>query len=110
MIATFWEHLHPGGAVYTQTIGTAPNRRYVVQWDSVVYSSGTTHIDVRAVLKEGRGDIDVCYVGTTSGSLTYNQGVGATAGIQSGVGTTGVQYSCNMARLVDGLLLTYIAP
>ena len=109
MIAPFWEHLHPGGSVYTQTIGTTPNRRYVVQWDSTVYTSGTTRIDVRAVLKEGRGDIDVCYVATTSGSATYNQGLSATAGIQSGAGTA-VQYSCNMTRLVDGLLLTYIAP
>ena len=109
MIAAFWEHLHPGGSVFTQTIGTTPNRRYVVQWDSVVYTSGTTRIDVRAVLKEGRGDIDVCYVATTSGNASYNQGLSATAGIQSGSGTA-VQYSCNMARLVDGLLLTYIAP
>jgi len=109
MIAAFWEHLHPGGAVYTQTFGTAPNRRFVVQWDSIIYSSGTTHVDVRAVLKEGRGDIDVCYVGTLSGSTSYDTGIGATAGIQSGTGT-GVQYSCNMATLTSGLLLSYTAP
>ena len=43
MILPFWEHLHPStGGVYTQTFGTAPNRRFVIQWDSVVYSSGTT--------------------------------------------------------------------
>jgi hypothetical protein len=109
MIAVFWEHLHPGGAVYHQTFGTTPNRRFVLQWDSIVYTSGSTRIDVRAVLKEGRGDIDVCYVATTSGNASYNQGLSATAGIQSGTGTA-VQYSCNMAKLVDGLLLTYIAP
>ena len=110
-IAVFWEHFHPStGGVYTQTFGVSPNRRYVVQWDSVVYSSGTTKVDVRAVLKEGRGDIEMCYVNTTSGSTTYDLGIGATAGIHSGVGTTGLQYSCNTASLVNGLVLTYTAP
>ena len=33
MISLFWEHLHPGGAVYYQTFGTAPNRRFVILWD-----------------------------------------------------------------------------
>ena len=107
----FWEHLHPStGGVYTQTFGVSPNRRYVVQWDSVVYTSGTTKIDVRAVLKEGRGDIEMCYVNTTSGSTTYDLGIGATSGIHSGTGTTGLQYSCNTASLVNGLVLTYTAP
>jgi hypothetical protein len=109
MIAVYWEHLHPAGAVFTQTIGTAPNRRYVVQWNSIIYSSGSTLIDVRAVLKEGRGDIDVCYVATNSGSSLYDFGVGATSGIQSGAGAQ-IQYNCNTATLLGGLLLTYTAP
>jgi hypothetical protein len=110
MILTFWEHLHPStGGVYTQTFGTAPNRRFVIQWYSVVYSSGASFVDVRAVLKEGKGDIDVCYVNTISGSTSYDAGYGATSGIQSGTGT-GLQYSCNTATLLNGLVLTYTAP
>ena len=108
-IAAFWEHLHPDGNVYYQTIGTAPNRRFVVQWYSTIFGGGTGNIDVRAVLKEGRGDIEVCYVATTTSSATYSQGMSATAGIQSGTGTA-LQYSCNTAKLANGLLLTYIAP
>jgi hypothetical protein len=60
-------------------------------------------------MKEGRGDIDVCYVNTISGSTSYDLGIGATAGIQGGTGTY-VQYSCNVSKLVNGLWLTYIAP
>ena len=81
-----------------------------MQWYSVVYLSGTTPIDVRAVLKEGKGDIDVCYVNTVSGSTSYDLGIGATSGIQSGVGTTGIQYSCNTATLGAGVLVNYFAP
>jgi hypothetical protein len=110
MILTFWEHLHPStGGVYTQTFGTTPNRRFVIQWYSVVYQSGTGFIDVRAVLKEGRGDIDVCYANTISGSATFDAGYGATSGIQSGTGT-GLQFSCNTTTLVNGLVLNYTAP
>jgi hypothetical protein len=110
MVLAFWEHLHPStGGVYTQMFGTAPNRRFVIQWYSVVYSSGTQFIDVRVVLKEGKGDIEMCYVNTISGSTSYDAGYGATAGIQSGTGT-GLQFSCNTATLVNGLVLTYTAP
>jgi len=111
MILTFWEHFHPStGGVYTQTFGTAPNRRFVIQWYSVVYASGTQFVDVRTVLKEGRGDIDVCYGNTISGSTSYDYGIGATSGINSGTGTTGLQFSCNTATLVSGLVLSYTAP
>jgi len=110
MIAVYWEHLHPSsGGVYTQTIGTAPNRRYVVQWNASHYGGGSTLLDVRAVLKEGKGDIDVCYVNTTTGSASYDLGITSTSGIQSGTGAY-LQYSCNTANVGAGLLLTYTAP
>jgi len=111
MIAVFWEHIHTsptGAGVWTQTIGTTPNRRFVIQWYAQLYNGSTTLIDVRAVLKEGRGDIDVCYVNTTSGSASYDTGLSETAGIQNG--TTALQFSCNTATLVNGLLLQYKAP
>jgi hypothetical protein len=110
MIAVYWEHLHPsGGGVYTLTTGTAPNRRFVVQWVATHYLGGATPIDVRAVLKEGKGDIDVCYANTTSGSTSYDLGITSTAGIQSGAGTY-LQYNCNTATVGAGLLINYFAP
>jgi hypothetical protein len=108
-LAAYWEHLHPEGNVYHQTVGTMPNRRFVVQWVGTIFGGGTGTLDVRAVLKEGRGDIEVCYVATTTTSASYSQGTSATAAIQSSAGTA-LQYSCNAAKLVDGLMLTYIAP
>jgi hypothetical protein len=110
MIDVYWEHLHPSsGGVYTQTLGTSPNRRFVVQWYALHYGGGSTPIDVRAVLKEGRGDIDVCYVNTVSGSVSYDSGITSTSGIQSGAGNQ-LQFSCNTATTVNGLLLSYTAP
>jgi hypothetical protein len=96
--------------VYYQTLGGAPNRRFVVQWESTIYLCGLGLIDVRAVLSEGTNTIDVCYVDTICGSSFYDQGISATAGIQSGSGLSALQYSCNTTQLVDGLWLTYVAP
>jgi len=110
MIMPMWDHLHPStGGVYAQVFGTAPNRRYVVQWSAQVYPSTTPMVDVRLVMKEGKGDIDMCYVSTLAGGSTYDNGIGATSGIQSGTGL-GLQFSCNTATLVSGLLLSYTAP
>jgi hypothetical protein len=109
MISVFWEHLHAGGLVYYQTIGTAPNRKFVILWDTTVYlATSIPRIDVRAVLYEGTNNIDVCYVQTNSGSVTYNAGASMTSGIQNGAGAA-LQYSCNTPTLVNGLLLSYMA-
>jgi hypothetical protein len=109
-VAAFWEHLHPGGNVYYQTFGTAPNRRFVVQWDATIFGGGATRIDVRAVLHEGSNDVDVCYGNTTSGSTTYDLGRSATSGIQGTSGATPLSYSCNTATLTAGRWLQYVAP
>ena len=48
---------------------------------------------------------------TINGSTSYDQGLSATSGINSGTGLTGssIQYSCNAGTLVNGLLLSYRA-
>jgi hypothetical protein len=106
-IATLWDHLHPVAGTYYQVLGTAPNRRFVVLWDALIWPD-SAGIDFRAVLHEGSNDIDVCYVDTTTGSTSYTQGASATSGIQD-TGMT-LQFSCNTATLTEGLLLSYIAP
>jgi hypothetical protein len=93
--------------VYTQTFGSSPNRRFVIQWDTIVYLSGSQRVDFRAVLNETTGNIDVCYAQTTSGSVSYDLGASMTSGIQSGTGLA-LQYSCNTPSLTNGLWLTYI--
>ena len=78
----FWDDLRPGvgaGQVRSQTLGDEGQRRFVAQW-SVAFFSGSSSdlIDVRAMLDEATGRIDVCYVDTTSSSNQGNHGAGAT--------------------------------
>jgi len=64
---------------------------------------------VRVVLKEGKGDIDMCFVNTVSGSASYDSGLSSTTGIQNGTGLA-VQYGCNQSNVTSGLYLTFTAP
>jgi hypothetical protein len=114
LIAALWDHLHTDdapGTVYHHTTGTAPNRTFHVQWNSRIFGASSTDLlDVRVMIHETSNDIDVCYVDTTVGSTTYNQGRSATAGIKDGTTTGHLQFSCNTATLTDGLWLQYLAP
>lgn len=113
----FWDDLRPGiggGQVYYQTTGEEGARRFTVQWKAPFFGGGpgggpsaTDHIDVRAVLDEGSGRIDVCYVDTTSGMNPGNLGAGASIGLQRD-GSTGLTYSCNQPSVSAGTWLVYL--
>jgi hypothetical protein len=111
-VAVFWDDLNPGaspGAVYYESRGTAPNRAFIVQWQVLHYSSSPESIDVRAVLRESSNHIEVCYVDTSFGTATFDQGLSATLGVQ-GSSTDALTYSCNEARAQAGLLVEYRHP
>jgi hypothetical protein len=115
-IGVFWDDLDPGNAgsnVWHQTVGTAPNRRFVVQWDTEHFSSTPNRAVFTAVLHETSGDIEVCYPDPVFGSASYDRGISATVGIKgpSSVGpTNSLQFSCNTASLADGTYLQYFHP
>ncbi|XXX75581.1 Ig-like domain-containing protein [Sorangium sp. So ce134] len=108
-IAPFWDDLLPpgGGAVFYQTLGVAPERRFVVQWN-VPHIQGGSLYDIRAVLFEGSNDIRFCYADTTVDNVAVDSGASATAGI-SGTESSLV-YSCYSPQLTDGLALEFSHP
>ena len=110
-ILPWWDDLNPSvssGRVLYQTLGSAPNRQFVVQWDTAHYGGSDRGV-FTLVLNETSNDIDVCYLDTGMGSASYDRGVSATVGIQRDT-STALQYSCNTAALSDGLLIRYIHP
>ncbi|RLB48583.1 MAG: hypothetical protein DRJ42_22885 [Deltaproteobacteria bacterium] len=111
-ILTWWDDLNPatsGGSVRYQTLGSAPNRQFVVRWDTAAFGGSVRGL-FTMVLEETTNDIQVCYYDTNLGNpSTEDRGIGATIGIDQGPADA-LQFSCNTASLSDGLLIQYIHP
>jgi hypothetical protein len=114
-VAPFWDDLNPnyGGTIYYKTMGTAPNRQFVVEWHDVHHccASGHTGVTFEAILYEQSNDILFQYQEVIFGGdyASADNGASATAGLENQDGSDGLQYSCNTAVIVDGLaiFLTY---
>ena len=92
-ICGYWDDLNPAatgsGKIYYQTVGTAPNRRFVVHWNGV-YIYGTTQPEnFQIILDETTNAITLTTVSTTQG------GSSATRGVENLTGTAGLQQSYN---------------
>jgi hypothetical protein len=109
-LAPLWDELDVDGwgddtgRVYYRTIGTAPNRRFVVQWVAPhqnLYGDPRNPIDVRMTLFEGSNEIQFCYPDAAFGDPGYDDGDDANISIQldTGSGPAVLSYSCNQEQL-----------
>ncbi|MFM8237310.1 MAG: putative Ig domain-containing protein [Actinomycetota bacterium] len=102
--AGWWDDLNPGvgGSVRTQTIGTAPNRRFVASWlDVPIYGLSGSGITFQMILEETTGAIVTQYLDTATGNASYDRGASATVGTENADGTTGTLVSYLRASLAD---------
>jgi hypothetical protein len=86
MIALAWTDWYPGrvaGSLRYETRGTAPNRRFLIQFRGVPEALGSGKLTSLLVLSEGTNDIAIY---TTSFNMT-NIGHRMTQGIENGDGT-----------------------
>ena len=88
VIAGWWEDLNPsvGGAVYYQTLGSSPNRVFIVQFSAVPHFGGGNAVSMQFKLYEGSDVIEVHYQAAPSDGGTHS------AGVENQDGTVGVQY------------------
>ncbi len=81
--------------IFTTTTGTAPNRRFIIEWRVHHFGTpGTTDFEVQ--LEEGTNNIFFVYGPST------DQGASATSGIQRATGTAFLQLSFNQPVLTNG--------
>lgn len=91
IIAPFWDDLNPGAAgaaVYAGTIGTEPNRRFVVTWLNVPRVANSALMSFQAILEEGSEDIVFQY-------RQVDGGRSATVGVENLSGNTAALHSHN---------------
>jgi hypothetical protein len=103
-IAVYWDDLYPGGSdnVYYKIVGSAPNRKLIVQWQNVRHCCGSANgvVTAQAQLSEN-GDILLLYADPSS-----EAGSSGTVGIQNSP-TVGLQYLCNERALSAGLAVLF---
>lgn len=89
IIAGWWEDLYPpgGGAIHYQTLGTAPNRVFVVQFKDVPhYCCSSDLVTMQFKLSETSHAIEVQYVAAPTDGGNHS------AGIENTDGTIGIQW------------------
>lgn len=81
----FWDDMFTQGQDYVGTVGSSPNRQFVVEWsDKDPFSTpglspGYTY---ELVLNESDGSIDFNYASVVTGSAVHDNGASATIGLQ----------------------------
>lgn len=108
-IYPFWDDLVVDSAagMWTAVLGTAPQRRFVVEWRNVTFYKAAGRVTFAVVLHEN-GRVEFEY-GELSGEARA-RGDSATVGVENTAGTVGLQYSYNEALLVPGTSLLFRPP
>jgi hypothetical protein len=88
VIAGWWTDLYPpgGGSIRYRTLGTAPARRFIVQYTNIRYYGSTATVTFQIKLFEGNDRIEVHYANIQANSNTHS------AGIENATGSTGLTY------------------
>lgn len=101
LVAPFWDDLIPyltNSNVFVATTGTAPNRRFVVEWRNMRQYNTSGTGTFQAIFYESSSDIRFNYLDTSFGNANYDAGRSATVGVQSS-STVAFTYSYNLPNI-----------
>ena len=102
IIAGWYEDVDPRvGDVYYETLGAAPNRRFILQWSAVKLYGFPDTITLEYKLFEGDNSIEVHYQQAVTAGEVYS------VGIENQDGTVGLQYYRGSADLATPLVVKY---
>jgi hypothetical protein len=109
-IFPFWDDLMVdfGGSVNTALVGSAPDRRFVIEFRNVVFfSNPSLQVNFEIVLSED-GRFTLQYL--TDGTEPQQRGSSATIGVENELGDVGHQYSFEQPVVTPGLAFEYTFP
>jgi hypothetical protein len=87
--------------IFTQTLGTAPNRQFVIRWKTTYFDIAGSTAEFEVLLTEGSNTLSAIY------GATANNGATGASGIQHDL-TQFTSFSCLQAVLTPGLRVNYI--
>ncbi|GIF45820.1 carboxypeptidase family protein [Asanoa ferruginea] len=105
-IFALWDDLviDAAASVRTATVGTAPNREFVIEWHNAAFYGSTDRATFAIVLHES-GQISIEYGDLTGGPAAH--GGASTIGIENAAGAVGVQYSLNSPVLTPHTAVSF---
>lgn len=119
LVVPWWQDLYPVKGsiqnVFWGVVGTAPNRKFVVEWRDVrtflCNHDNTATVRFEAVFFENKSDVEFNYADTSFGAACFDQDHGAiaTVGMQESQ-TSGQTYSYHGQNLTDGMSLLWTIP
>jgi hypothetical protein len=78
----FWDDMGTAGpGIWTQTIGVAPNRLYVIQWNKERLGAAGNPLNFEIIVEEATNEIYFVYDDVITGSALYDYGISATVGV-----------------------------
>ncbi len=111
LIAPFWDDIDDNmGDVFWEVLGTAPNRRFIVQWNDRSHFNNIGSSTFQAILFEGSNDVLFVYEDVLFEDAQFDNGASATIGVASINDIA--QYSFNTPSLggVNAIRFTPIIP
>ena len=110
-IAAYWDDLDPAdysnrGTVLYEICGQIPNRRLIVQYNDVPRYECQETVSFQIILYEDTFDIVFQYKDVKLDDLQYNNGAGATIGLQENP-FNAVQFSCKSPVLYNEYALAF---
>lgn len=85
--------------MWTRTLGTAPNRKFVVEWLDVPHYPNVGSATFELIFTESANDIAFQYFDVDFGNADYDNGRSATIGVETVDGLVGKQFSVEQATL-----------
>ncbi len=109
-IAPFWDDIDNspgiGGGVYTDVVGIAPNRQFIIQWQDIPHYNNTGACTFQIIFNETSNDLIFQYEDVDFNEPNFDWGASATIGIR-GTSGTGLQYLYNNAVLTNSTAIRF---
>jgi hypothetical protein len=93
----------PDCGIFTQTVGSPPNRQFLIRWKTTYFNIPGATAEFEVILAEDSNTLSAIY------GATANNGLTAASGIQQDL-TSFTSFSCFQALLTPSLRVDYIYP
>lgn len=107
MIAVWWrDHGCPANGMKTQTLGTAPNRTFIAEWNCHRISAAAATVNYQVWFREGSTTFEARY-GTIGAHDDWKASIGIQKNSTLGVAAVACNTACTVADFPTGKKLVY---